>query len=90
MRMARILAASDMAAGEAYPKLVPRLAKREAFLATAGARRYLSNLTHMFATLGQRYHIGVDRLTDSLRARLDARQVDAARLKPAAALRTPR
>src|SRR5437588_2971982 len=59
MCMARILAASDMAAGEAYPKLVPWRAKREAFLATAGARRHLSNLTHMFATLSQRYHIGV-------------------------------
>src|SRR6266550_1858183 len=59
VRVARILAASDMAAGETYSKLVPRRAKREAFLATSGARRHLSNLTHMFATLRQRYHIGV-------------------------------
>src|SRR5438270_3345866 len=59
MRVARILAASDMAAGETYPKLVPWRAKREAFLATSGARRHLSNLTRMFATLRQRYHIGV-------------------------------
>ena len=79
MRVARILAAADMAAGETHAKLVPRRAKREAFLATVGARRYLSNLAHMFATLSQRYHIGVDGLTDSLRARPDARQVDAAR-----------
>jgi hypothetical protein len=69
VRMARIFAASDVAAGETYAKLVPRRAKREAFLATARARRYLSNLTHVFATLSQRYHIGVDGLTDSLRAR---------------------
>jgi hypothetical protein len=68
VRVARILAASDMAAGETYSKLVPRRAKREAFLATARARRHLSNLTHVFATLSQRYHIGVDDLTDSLRA----------------------
>ena len=57
VRVARILAASDMAAGETYSKLVPRRAKREALLATAGARRYLSNITRMFATLSQRYHI---------------------------------
>ena len=70
VRVARILAASDVAAGETYAKLVPRRAKREAFLATARARRYLSNLTHVLATLSQRYHIGVDGLTDSLRAAL--------------------
>ena len=57
MRVARILAAADMAARETYTKLVPRRAKREAFLATVGARRYLANLAHMFATLSQRYHI---------------------------------
>ena len=70
VRVARILAASDVATGETYAKLVPRRAKREAFLATARARRYLSNLTHVLATLSQRYHIGVDGLTDSLRAAL--------------------
>ena len=69
MRVARILAAADMAARETYTKLVPRRAKREAFLATARARRYLPNLAHMFATLSQRYHIGADGLTDSLRGR---------------------
>ena len=69
VRVARILAASDMAAGKTYSKLVPRRAEREAFLATARARRHLSNLTYMFATLSQRYHIGVDGLTDSPRAR---------------------
>ena len=53
VRMDRILAASDVAAGETYAELVPRHAKRETFLATARARRYLSNLTHMFATLSQ-------------------------------------
>ena len=58
VRVARILAASDMAAGETHAKLVPRRAKREAFFTTARARRYLSNLTHMFATLSQRWHIG--------------------------------
>jgi len=57
VRMDRILAASDMAAGETYAKLVPRRAKRETFLASGRARRYLSNLTHKFATLSQRYHI---------------------------------
>src|SRR6202171_2819006 len=72
VRVARILAASDVAAGETYAKLVPRCAKREAFLATARARRHLSNLTHVFATLSQRYHIGVDGLTDSLGARPEA------------------
>lgn len=51
--MNRILAASDVAAGETYAELVPRHAKREAFLATARARRYLLNLAHMFATLSQ-------------------------------------
>src|ERR1700731_403 len=69
MRVAGILATSDMAAGETHAKLVPRRAKREAFLATARARRHLSNLTQVFATFSQRYHIGVDGLTDSLRAR---------------------
>ena len=66
VRMDRIFAASDVAAGETYAKLVPRRAKREALLATARKRRYLSNLTHMFATFSQRYHIGVNGLTDNL------------------------
>src|SRR3977135_3106044 len=69
VRVARILAASHVAAGETYAKFVPRRAKRETFLATARARRYLSNITRMFATLSQRYHIGADGLTDSLRGR---------------------
>jgi hypothetical protein len=53
VRMDRILAASDVAAGEAYAKLVPWHAKREALLATVRARRYLPNLTHVFATFSQ-------------------------------------
>ncbi len=53
VRMDRILAAPDMAAGETYAELVPRHAKRETFLTTVRARRYLSNLTHMFAMLSQ-------------------------------------
>ena len=59
VRMDRIFTASDVAAGETYAKLVPRRAKREALLATARARRYLSNLTHMFATFSQRYHMSM-------------------------------
>ena len=59
VRMDRILAASDVAAGEAYAKLVPGRAKREALLATARARRYLLNLTHMFATFSQGYHMSM-------------------------------
>ena len=53
VRVLRILAAPDMAAGETYAELVPRHAKRETFLTTVRARRYLSNLTHMFAMLSQ-------------------------------------
>ena len=49
----RILAASDVATGEAHAKLIPLLAKREAFLAAARARRDLPNLTHMFAIVGR-------------------------------------
>ena len=52
MRMLRILAASDMAAGETYAKLVPLHPERETLLAAARARRYLPNLTYVFATLG--------------------------------------
>ena len=51
VRVLRILAAPDMATGEAHTKLVPLHPKREAFLAAACARRYLPNLTYMFATL---------------------------------------
>ena len=59
VRVRRILAASDMATGETYAKLVPLLPKRAAFLAAACARRYLSNLAYMFAMLGHCWHIGV-------------------------------
>ena len=52
VRVLRILAAPDMAAGETYAKLVPLHPKRETPLAAARARRYLPNLTCMFATLG--------------------------------------
>ena len=53
VRVLRILAASDMATGETYAKLVPLHAKRETLLAAARARRYLANLTYVFATLGR-------------------------------------
>ena len=45
----RILAASDMATGEAHAKLIPLLAKRDAFLAAARPRRDLLDLAYMFA-----------------------------------------
>jgi hypothetical protein len=51
VRVLRILAAPDMAAGKTYTKLVPLHPEREAFLAAARARRYLPNLTCVFATL---------------------------------------
>ena len=53
MGVFRILAASDMAAGETYAKLVPLHPKRETLLTAARARRYLPNLTYVFATLGR-------------------------------------
>ena len=53
MRMRRILAASDMTAGEANAKLVPLSPEHDAFLAAARARRYLSDLFYMFARLGR-------------------------------------
>ena len=52
VRMLRILAASDMATGQTYAKLVPRRAEREAFLAAVGARPHMPNLTEMFAAFG--------------------------------------
>src|SRR5207253_5402664 len=81
----------DVATGETYAKLVPWRAKREALRATARARRYLSNLTYMFARLSQRYHIGVDGLTGNLRSRPEG--PDAANSRQAAralAKSTPR
>lgn len=51
VRFLRILAAADMATGEAYAQLIPLLSKRKAFLAAACARHYLPNFTHMFARL---------------------------------------
>ena len=53
VRVLRILAAPDMAAGETYAKLVPLHSKRETLLAAARAGRYLPNLTYVFATLGR-------------------------------------
>jgi len=52
MRVLRILAAPDVAAGQAYAKLIPLRPKREAFLTAVRCRRYLLNLAYMFATLG--------------------------------------
>ena len=53
MRVLRILATPDVAAGETHAKLVPLHPKRETLLAAARARRYLPNLTDVFATLGR-------------------------------------
>ena len=53
VRVLRILAAPDMAAGETYAKLVPLHSKRETLLAAVRARRYLPNLSYVFATLGR-------------------------------------
>jgi hypothetical protein len=52
VRVRRIFAASDVATRKTYPKLVPRLSKREAFLASARARRYRLDSAYMFARLG--------------------------------------
>jgi hypothetical protein len=52
VRVLRILAASDVAAGQTYPKLVPLRPERETFLTAARCRRYLPNLTYMFAMFG--------------------------------------
>jgi hypothetical protein len=51
MRALRILAASDMAAGEAYTELVPWFAQRDAFLAAVGSDRYILNLAEMFTPI---------------------------------------
>jgi hypothetical protein len=51
VRVRRVLATSDVATGEAHTKLGPRFAEREAFFASIGARRRLSNLAEVFATL---------------------------------------
>src|SRR6266536_5512534 len=56
VRVLRILAASDMAAGQAYPKLGPLRPEREAFLTAARCRRYLPNLAYMFAMFGHWLH----------------------------------
>jgi hypothetical protein len=53
MRVFRILAAPDMAAGETYAKLVPLHSKCETLLAGARAGRYLPNFAYVFATLGR-------------------------------------
>ena len=53
MRVFRILAASDVTAGETNAKLVPLHSEREAFLTAVRSRRYLQpNLIYMFAMLG--------------------------------------
>ena len=52
VRVLRILAASDMSAGQAYSKLIPLRPEREAFLTAARGRRYLPNLAYMFAMFG--------------------------------------
>jgi len=59
MRMLRILAAPDVAAGETHAKLVPLRPQREAFLAAARARRDLPNFTYMFTAFGYRWHTDV-------------------------------
>src|SRR5438876_846249 len=51
MRVLRILAASDVTAGQTNAKLVPLHSEREAFLTAVRCWRYAPNLVYMFATL---------------------------------------
>lgn len=59
MRMFRILAAPDMAAGKTYAKLVPRDPERNAFLAAVGARFHLPDRAEMFATIAHVLHSSI-------------------------------
>jgi len=52
VRVLRILAAPHVAARQAYPKLGPLRAEREAFLTATRRRRHLPNLAYMFAMFG--------------------------------------
>ena len=52
VRVRRILAAADVAAGEANPELRPRRAERETFFASVGAGRDILDFSEMFALLG--------------------------------------
>ena len=50
MSILRILAASEMTAGETYAKLIPRGPERKALLAAVGARFHVLYLAEMFTT----------------------------------------
>ena len=59
VRIRRVLAAPDVAAGETYAKLVPRRSERDAFFAAARPGRDLREACDVFTTLGHRGHIGL-------------------------------
>jgi len=52
VRMFRILAASDVPAGETHAQFVPCCAKRLTFLAAVRGRRHLPDRTEMFTRPG--------------------------------------
>ena len=56
MRVLRILAAADVAAGQANAELVPWRADRHAIHATVGARPDLADLAEVLAALGRLSH----------------------------------
>jgi hypothetical protein len=65
MRMFRILAAPDMAAGKTYAKLIPRLPERNAFLAAVRARCHVPNRAEMLATIVHVFRIPPRPATES-------------------------
>ena len=53
VRVLRVLATADVAAGEAHPKLVPGRAARETLFAAIGAGRDFPDLAEMLAAFAQ-------------------------------------
>jgi len=53
VRVFRVLAAADVAAGEAHAELVPARAVGQALLAAVGARRDFPDLAEVLAALAQ-------------------------------------
>ena len=58
VRVLRVLAASDVAAGKAHAELVPGGAERETALATVRARRHLAKVDEMVTRLVHRQVLG--------------------------------
>ena len=70
MGVGRIFATSDVAAGEANAKLVPRGSECLAFLAPVGARDQAPDVGEVFALIGHRTDYSIAALTEGRRLRV--------------------